>query len=154
MIHEFIRQFADIKVTAVRIGNSYYQCEGHLSRIKNSVKIKPFAAGVFLGERFRSEFRPSVALLDIISKKSDKKIFVNKKGEWLFLCGRDIFGDSVVKADFNEEEEYVLVQNENDENLGYGVITADVKNGRNKSKVVVKNLFDRGNFLRREKNDR
>ena len=152
MIHEFIRQFSDVKITAVKIGNGYYQCNEKVARVKNSIKAKPFAAGIFLGEKARSGFRPSAALLDILASNSTKKLFVDKKGEWLFLCGRDLFGSSVKKADFNEEEEFVLVQNERDENLGYGLVVADVMHSRNKDKEVVNNLFDRGSFLRREKN--
>ncbi len=155
MIHDFIRQFSDIKITAVKIGNDYYHCPDSVAKIKNSIKVRPYSAGIFLGTRAKSansEFRPSVALLDILSKNSDKKVFVDKKGEWLFLCGRDLFGASVKKVNFNEEDELVLVQNENDENLGYGLIVTDVKHSRNKDKMVVKNILDRGSFLRREKN--
>lgn len=155
MIHDFIRQFSDMKITAVKIGNEYYHCPEPVAKLKNSIKVRPYSAGIFLGIRTKGgkiEFKPSVALLDILSKNSDKKIFVDKKGEWLFLCGRDLFGKSIKKANFNEEDELVLVQNENDENLGYGLIVTDVKHSRNKDKVVVENLLDRGSFLRREKN--
>ena len=82
----------------------------------------------------------------MVAKKTDRKIFVNRKTAWLFLCGRDIFGRGIVKS--NVKKGLALVQNEADENLGYGEIIADLGN---KDKVVAKNLFDRGNFLRREK---
>ena len=152
MVHDFVRQFSDIKINAVRISSSYYHCSEKIAKVKNNIKVKPYAAGLFLGSKVNGQFVPSVGLLDILAKNSDKKVFVNKKGEWLFLCGRDLFGNSVVKSENFEKDSLVLVQNENDENLGYGSVVDYINNPKNKNKMVVKNLLDRGSFLRREKN--
>ena len=62
------------------------------------------------------------------------------------MCGRDIFDESIVSEIPKELiGKHVLVQNENDENLGLGI----VKVGG--SRITIKNVIDRGDFLRREK---
>lgn len=104
-------------------------------------------AGLFLGESKDKEFKPSPAMMELISKNCDKKIFVDEKAEWLFLCGRDLFGKSIIRS--NVDSGLVLIQNEHDENLGYGKIISKVDTKT--SKVVVKNILDRGYYLRRER---
>ena len=151
-IIEFVKKFCknpDIfEGEIIKIKNSFFLADAGLIEIKNRIKINPESIGIFLGEIKNSNFYPSSALLDIISKNSEKKIFLNKKTAWLFVCRRDVFGQGIVKANEKKIGELVLVQNENDENLGYGKIIADLSN---KDKMVVKNYFDKGNFLRREK---
>ncbi len=90
-----------------------------------------------------SFFRPSLFLLELLSKESDNKIFVNPTAEWFFLCGRDIFPENVLKS--NTSGKVFLVQNEFDENIGLGM------RSKIKGRRVIKNLLDRGDFLRREK---
>jgi len=146
-IEEFIKNFAESKINGIaKIKSSYFLADKELLEIKEKIKDEPFSAGLFLGESKNGKFAPSANILDMLSKISDRKIFVNKKTEWLFLCKRDIFGKGIVKS--NAEKGLVLVQNERDENLGYGEIVDDFSK---KDRVVVKNLLDRGNFLRRER---
>jgi ribosome biogenesis protein Nip4 len=146
-MEEFFRYFTNEEIKdTMQIKNSFFLADKGLMDIKSRISQEPFSIGLFLGEVKNNNFIPGANLLDMISKKTDKKIFVNRKTGWLFLCGRDVFGRGIVKADVKKG--LVLVQNENDENLGYGEITADLSV---QDKVVVKNLFDRGNFLRREK---
>jgi len=146
-LEEFVANFTDKKINnVVKIKNSFFICGSDLLEIKNKIKEEPVSAGLFLGELKNGKFIPSANLLDIVSELSDKKIFVNKKTEWLFLCKRDVFGKGIAKA--NAEKGLVLVQNELDENVGYGEIVDDLSK---KDKVVVKNLFDKGSFLRRER---
>jgi len=146
-INRFVEYFTNQKIdNVVKIKNNYFLADEALAKAKENIRQEPFSIGLFLGEARNSNFVPSAPLLDIISKKTDKKIFVNKKTEWLFLCGRDVFGRGIVKA--NVKKGLVLVQNERDENLGYGEITGDLSQ---QDKVVVRNLFDKGNFLRRER---
>jgi len=147
-LNRFVSEFADEKIGgAIKLKNSFFLAEKELIRAKGRIRKEPFSAGLFLGETKNGRFVPGASLLDILSKKTKRKVFVGKKTEWLFLCGRDVFGRGIVKA--NAKEGLVLVQNERDENLGYGKITGDLSK---KDKVVIKNLFDRGSFLRREKN--
>lgn len=105
-------------------------------------------SGLYLGYlNNNKEFTPSPAIMEIIAKNCEQKIYVDEKAEWLFLCGRDLFGKSIIKT--NVQEGLVLVQNEHDENLGYGKIISKVDT--NSSKVVVKNILDKGYYLRRER---
>jgi ribosome biogenesis protein Nip4 len=141
MIEDFIKKFTDQKIGEItEIRNQFFLAGSELLELKNRIKNEPFAVGTFLGEMRENKFKPSIALLDNLSKLSDRKVFVNDKAEWLFLCGRDVFRQGIVKSSINEG--LVLVQNEKDENLGYGEFSI--------GKVAVKNLLDRGDFLRRE----
>jgi ribosome biogenesis protein Nip4 len=143
MIHNFIKQFTEKKIEGIiKIANRYYLAEEGLLQLKNSIKLEPEGVGLYLGEETKKGFKPSPALIDEIAKISDRKIFVNHKAEMLFLCGRDIFEKSVIK--FNTKEGIILVQNERDENLGYGNITLE------NNKVIINNLLDKGIYLRSE----
>lgn len=103
-----------------------------------------FGAGVFLGEE-KNVFDPSPAVLEIISSKTkDHKAVVDDKAEWLFLCGRDIFDKGIAKKGVPTVNGLFLLENRRGENLGLGKA---VKKGN----VVIKNILDRGHFLRRER---
>lgn len=142
----FIRQFTDKSLGNVtKVGNRYYLADKELVELKDKIKLEPYSIGLYLGEDTRKGFRPSPALIELLAKYSDKKIFLNEKASYLFICGRDVFGKSIIKADVNKG--LVLVQNEKDENLGHGRIVADINEI---NKVVVKNLLDKGSYLRIE----
>lgn len=129
----------DIKVKNVTIeNNKYFILEEYLKTTKDKIGRKMFAGGTFLGYKKRKQFFPSIALLDIVVKNYEKKITVDKKTGWLFLCGRDIFAKSLEEA---MPKGYVVVQNDKQEILGLGYGKKD----------LVENVLDRGNFLRREK---
>lgn len=118
-----------------------------VKKIKNKYFYKPLRkdalySGIYLGEDYK-KFQPSLALLEMLGKVSRKKAIVNRKAEWLFICRRDIMESSIVKM--NDKEGLILVHNENDENLGYGIIKKE--NGT----LIIKNLLDKGDFLRRER---
>ena len=146
MISDFIRNFIDRNIGNItKIRNKYYLADKELLELKQKIKHEPEYIGLFLGEEMKNGFKPSPALIDEIAKISGRKVFVNDKGEWLFLCGRDIFGKSITKANANGG--FVLVQSMKDENLGYGKIVGNITN---KERIVVKNLLDKGEYLRRE----
>ncbi|MBU0665854.1 MAG: hypothetical protein ABIC91_03135 [Nanoarchaeota archaeon] len=142
-LDEFTKQFTDKPIdNVVKIKREYFQVEEEiLNKIKDTNK-EIFSVGLFLGEE-KDYFKPSLALIDLLSKKSEKKAYINKKGEWLFLCKRTILEGNIVKS--NISQGMVLVQNEKDENLGYGSIQ---RQGR---QIILKPILDRGDFLRREK---
>lgn len=143
-INSFVKYFVDEKLdNIIKIKKSYFLVDKELENIK--VKQEPFAIGLFLGEIKDNKFVPSSNLLNILAKKTEKKIFISKKTEWLFLCGRDIFGKGIIRS--NVKQGKVLVQNEKDENLGYGSIVGDLSN---KESIVVKNIYDKGEFLRKK----
>ncbi|MBW2964275.1 hypothetical protein KY363_02340 [Candidatus Woesearchaeota archaeon] len=116
-----------------------------MEKIDKALGRGAVSAGLFLGTEKSKKFTPSLALLDLLGKASHRWVAVDDKAEWLFLCGRDVFASSVLKA--NVTSGVVLVANSRGEILGYGKITGTP--GK-KDSVFVKNLLDRGDFLRRE----
>jgi ribosome biogenesis protein Nip4 len=142
---DFIKQFTDKEFkNIIKIRDSFYLVDDEILEIKNRISDEPQSIGIYLGQ----ENKPSLALLELIAKHSDRKIFVDEKGEFLFLCGRNLMGRSIKK--YNVDEGVVLIQNMNDENIGYGKVTGNLTRRDNEEKIVVKNILDRGNFLRRE----
>jgi ribosome biogenesis protein Nip4 len=101
-------------------------------------------AGRLLG-RVKKEFIPSASLLRELSKMEGlNKMWVEKRVGWLFVCGRDIFEESIMRAEgVLEEGGYFLVMMGED-CLGYGEVET------RKGKKLLRNIFDLGDFLRRE----
>ncbi len=107
-------------------------------------KTRLVAAGLYLGEE-QKRMRPSPALVAYIAAQTDRhKVVVDEKAEWLFLCGRDVFAKAIISQAKPTKNGLVLVNNHRGENLGYG-------KAMRKGQVVVKNLLDRGEYLRRER---
>jgi len=140
-LDKFTAKFTNKRIESIQIGRRYYLKNKELEEIRDRIDKEPQTIGVYLGEKTNDknkEFIPSMELLKLLSTVSEDKIFINKKAEWLFLCGRDVFEDSIIKK---KAEGLVLVQNENDENLGFGKTKGN----------SIKNILDRGDFLRRER---
>jgi ribosome biogenesis protein Nip4 len=138
-IQQFIKKFSDKEIpNIIKKGRDYYLVKPELLGVVQDY----FSIGLPLGS-YKKEFKPTSALLEILSKNSENKVFINKKAEWLFLCGRDVFGANIVKK--GKIKNMFLVQNEQDENLGLGKLR---KKG---NKNTIKNLLDRGEYLRKEK---
>ena len=143
-LNKFSEKFSGKEyLEATSIGRKYFKAKEELLSLKKKIGLQPHTIGVPLGEDTKKGFRPSLYLLERLSLDASQKIFVNDKAEWLFLCGRDVLEKSIIKD--NSKNEICLVQNEKDENLGLGK-----KIVRGKS-VTIKNIIDRGDFLRREK---
>lgn len=139
-IAEFIACFTHEKLAWRQRGRKYFIIPSEMLRHEKTIFPALSTIGLFLGETKNNAFFPSLALLTILAKQSQKKAFVTDKAAWLFLCGKDIQNESIIKK--NSKEGIILVQNKNDENLGYGKIT----------KTGIKNILDRGDYLRRERN--
>jgi len=141
MLKEFIKKFTDKEIVdfklVKKLRTDYFILSAEL--IKASQKItRPFLyGGIYLGKE-KKQFVPSLYLLQKLAEVSDKKVWLDEKNEWLFICKKDAKLQKVSKA---KENEFVLVLNKNNECLGYGIL----------GKERVKNLFDIGDFLRREK---
>lgn len=147
MIKKFISDFSDKPIEGIKkVGKKYYLLNSDSDKIFGSIKLEVEAVGLFLGEDKKENFYPSLALLDILSKQSNRKMTVDDKAAWLFVCGRDIMAKSIMKSDVFMG--IVLVQNSKNENLGIGRIVGDIK--RSSDKIVVKNIIDKGDYLRRE----
>jgi ribosome biogenesis protein Nip4 len=132
----------------VKRGNRFFLLNEEFRKIKMG---NFFYAGSFLGEKRNREFMPGFELLRLIAEKRANKITVDKKTEWLFICGRDIFRRGIKQVlGSGKEGDHVLVLNGHGECLGFGKVVSDL--GKKKNGVVVKNILDIGDFLRREKN--
>ncbi len=110
-----------------------------------------YCAGTYLGKIKKGVFFPSFPLLTMISEKKANKVVVNRRTEWLFVCGRDVFGKGIVKVIGSRDKgALTLILNENNECLGFGKMVR----GFNESMkgVAVRNIADVGDFLRRERN--
>jgi ribosome biogenesis protein Nip4 len=109
-----------------------------------------FCAGTYIGKIKNGKFFPSFSLLRMIAERNANKIIVDKKTEWLFICGRDIFKQGIIKVMGSQRKgDYTLILNQHGECLGFGKILHHLD--KEKEGVAVKNISDIGDFLRREK---
>jgi 60S ribosome subunit biogenesis protein NIP7 len=148
----FIKQFTKNEVNELnnteKIGRNYFWLSNELKELKDSIKIEPYSAGLPLGQIKNNKFMPSIALLDILNYYTDQKLVINKKGETMFLYGKDVFEDNLENiGKISTDQGFYLVLNEKNEVLGYGEL---IKKEKNK---LLLNLLDRGDFLRRERQD-
>lgn len=131
----------------VREQNRYFLLTDSLKRLASR---SFFYVGTYLGKTVEGKFLPSLELLRMIAEKKANRVVVDKRTEWLFICGRDVFRRGIVEVvGSSEKGNYVLVVNHRDECLGYGRAMHDLLQG--KERVVIKNLLDVGDFLRRER---
>lgn len=108
-----------------------------------------FYAGSYLGKMKRQKFFPSFNLLTMLAKTEANKIFVDDKAAWLFICGRDIFSKRITAVYGSRRKgSYTLILNSFSECLGFGRIIQDLDA---ESEVVIQNVSDVGDFLRRER---
>jgi ribosome biogenesis protein Nip4 len=152
-IRDFMKQFrvsiALDESLLVKKKNRYYLLS---ERVKKQIQQNFFYAGVYLGKLKGNVFFPSFLLLTIMAEGKGNKIVVDKKTAWLFICGRDIFKQGIINLKGTKRKgDYSLVLNEHDECLGFGKITRNVRKETEANEVVVKNILDIGDFLRREK---
>lgn len=132
--HEFLSEFTQETVPYQRLGQELFM-PGELP----ATEQKPIYTTQRLGRIDRKGFHPSIVLLDILAEHTDKKIVVDDKAAWLFLCGRNILKEAIVEQ--HAQEGHTLILNQKHEVLGYGKITG----------AGVTNKLDRGDFLRRER---
>ncbi len=117
--------------------------------VRNGLLNVVASAGIKVGEVGR-RFRFSLEGTFWLVKNNRKKIWVNDKGEMLFLYGRDIFASSVIRAESFGENDIVFVCNRRDDVIGIGKsrFPADKIREVSGDRVVVENLVDRGEYLR------
>jgi ribosome biogenesis protein Nip4 len=150
-IDHFVSRFG----TKIRLDETFIvQRQGRFFLLDENVKrltSKEFYyAGVYLGEAKDGEFFPSFNLLNMIAQKKGNRINLEKKVEWLFICGRDVFGEGIAKVTGSTKKgDYVLVLNSYGECLGFGKILRSL-DGKRKG-LAVENILDIGDFLRRER---
>ena len=152
-IKDFVGQFrASVKLDerlVVKKKNRYYLLT---KKLKKQVPRDFFYAGLYLGKLKGTNFFPSFLLMTMIAEGRANKIVVDKKTAWLFICGRDVFKQGILEANVTKRKgNYTLILNEHDECLGFGKILRDIRKEKDANKVVVKNVLDLGDFLRRER---
>lgn len=145
---DLIKKFTDNEILdfskVMKIGDEFYFVEQRLRHWQGRSNLLPAYIGVYLGKKDK----PSIFLLQELAKHAEKKVWVNEKGEWMFICGRDILGQSLTKkAEGIMKDDLVLVLNKYDECIGYGTFMDDAK----PKKAAVQRFFDIGDFLRRER---
>jgi ribosome biogenesis protein Nip4 len=120
--------------------------------LKPLVRQDFFSAGVYLGKAKEGKFFPSFNLLGMLAKKDANRIIVDKKAAWLFICGRDVLRKSIVRVQGpSKKDTNTLVFNEFGECLGFGRIVEKLRDGAIDNGIVVRNVLDIGDFLRRER---
>ena len=120
-------------------------------RIKKQLRGNFYYAGLYLGKIKNGKFFPSFNLLDVLVDVVANKVVLDRKAAWLFICGRDVFGQGVVKVMGSKRKgNFCLVLNEFGECLGFGMIAAELGELAT-DKVAIKNVLDVGDFLRRER---
>ena len=151
-IKDFVAQFnATILLDESRIvrnRNRYYLLS---KKLKQQTPKSFFYAGTYLGAVKGTSFFPSFLLLAMMAETKANKLVVDKKTAWLFICGRDIFKKGILKGNKLKKGDYALILNKHNECLGFGKTICNLRGEANANKVVVKNILDIGDFLRREK---
>ena len=108
-----------------------------------------FYAGLYLGKVKNGVFFPSFNFLNMLVPVAANKVVLDRKAAWLFICGRDVFRKGIVKFMGSQRKgDFTLVLNEFGECLGFAMIGASVEDPTDK--VVLRNVLDVGDFLRRE----
>jgi len=109
-----------------------------------------YSVGLYLGKIKNGIFFPSFNLLNMLVDVAANKVVLDKKAAWLFVCGRDVFRSGVLRVYGSRRKgSFTLVLNDFGECLGFGKIVSSL--GDEDSTVVVRNILDVGDFLRREK---
>jgi ribosome biogenesis protein Nip4 len=146
MLDHFVKQFTNESVDYIKINNSYFLKDEDLE--KHLLSQKPTLFGLYLGKEVLSKFIPSFNLLDLMSKSSSEKVFVNDFGEIDFLYGKHLRKRHVSSIQGSLKKGVKkLVQNEFDENIGYGIFLGEQKN----SSRILTHVLDRGVFIKRDK---
>lgn len=144
----FISKFAGIAIEYIKLGNKYFLAEASLVELSKKMNCKIEAIGLFLGEEKEDKFMPSPALLEILAKVSEEKVVVNYIGEIDFLYGRDLKKRHITSFTGGSKEGFFkLIQNEQDENIGYGKISKPLDSETGE----IANMLDKGDYIRREK---
>jgi ribosome biogenesis protein Nip4 len=151
LINEFVSRFGvkiSFKKNLVRRKGRYFLLD---DKLKNLARGDFFYAGIYLGKVKGGKFFPSFNLLRLIAEKEANNVVVDDKTAWLFICGRDIFKHGIVRMFGSKKKgDYTLILNKHGECLGFGKILCDIDKA-DSDEVVVQNIVDIGDFLRREK---
>lgn len=145
-LQEFLQPFGIKQAPEAQIINRSY----YIATNKQMLSKNPIYSGECIAHIRGPVLIPSITFLQQIGKAARRHVTVNAKGEWLFICGRDVFGKAIIEHNNPIVGDRVVILNEHKECLGYGDMTAPLDSKR----VVIKRLFDIGDLLRRERKSR
>lgn len=128
-----------------------------MAELAGKSRLYPYAVGLYLGVlrgSRRLKLVPSLPLGSILARHGLLRkgcVYVDERGEKLFLYGRDLFASSIVRTCGRiRRGDLVSVLTSRNEFLGWGIASADLHNGpRGREAVAVRNLIDLGWYLRR-----
>lgn len=110
--------------------------------------------GLPIGILQKKKFLPSITFFGIVAKygKSFLYVIVDCNAEKLILYGKDIFGDSIIFASPDiQENSLILILNKSKEFLGIGRSRFEGTRIKENGKVTVNTLLDLGIYLRCER---
>jgi len=141
MLQAFVKEFTDKQVyfDLDIVSKNFYEVPSELKKLTSTVGQDFFCAGQSLGKIDKGRFVPSSILLNRLADVTAKKVVITEQAEWLFVCGRDVLIQSIKTEEVQEGP--VIVMNDLNEVLGYGVFDGE----------IIKNRWDLGDFLRRER---
>ncbi len=148
MLNDFLQGLGvELGLSVEKVGGKWSIVPSSLKEIIRKGGTRVVFGGTYLGLYKHGRFAPSVWLLQHIKEKTQQWVEVNEKGEWMFICGKHVWNANVVARGSVKKGNFVLVLNHERECLGYGIVNNEFV----KNKVVVQNVFDIGNLLRRER---
>lgn len=145
ILQDALEEFGTINLpweNIAKIGNNYYLLHDALKNATQSIDEICLAKGALLAQKKGKQLFFTPELLELLATQTTKKIILNKKASWLFICGRDVFEENILHA-FSPAKKTVIVCNQQEEVLGLA------RKQQQKGTVLYKNLFDIGSFLRR-----
>ena len=146
MLEDFAEKFTKEKISYKQIGKKFFMNNTRLEKERLEQKEKYF--GLYLGEEKEGVFIPSFTFLEWLAKHSKEKIVVKDIGEMDFLYGKTLRTRHIDHIEGETKIGFLkLVQNSNEENLGYGKLTGELS----QPGQILKPKLDRGLFLKREK---
>jgi ribosome biogenesis protein Nip4 len=131
---EFLSEFGIKEFPkTVKLGRAYFEKP-------DLQEYRPLFSGKCIAHERGKTIVPSVDFLQEIAKKAKRHVIVNSKGEWLFICGRNLAGKYIVGHNNPQNGDRVVVMNEHKECIGYGEMGKEIKR-----------VYDIGDLLRRER---
>jgi ribosome biogenesis protein Nip4 len=141
-LKNFLELFGDIPFPLEKVivqGKEVYLVNTSAQPALAVYEEEPVSQGLLVGTITKNSFLASIALLRHIAPHTEKKIILNEKSAWLFVCGRDAFDQNIVSGD--KKSSLVIVLDEQENVLGLA----------KKTPQFYKNMLHIGTFLKENK---
>lgn len=147
LLKRFLKQVGSkMDPEVLSIDSKRFTLNQELERLQFSRKNLVYA-GTYLG-RNRRLFEPGSPLLQMLAaEENTRRVRLDRDAAWLFVCGRDIFEENIrsVEGVLELGRHYLVLFD--GRCIGYGRYETSA------GIHVIRNLFDLGDFLRREGSD-